>query len=1439
VLLVPLSPGAVPQWCYTGISRVSAALTRGSTGRNIPGVGGIAVLGPLAVDDDVGGLGPRDRVVLASLALRRGDVVSAELLADALWGERPPPSWTKVVQGCVVRLRKKLGPHSIQTLPPGYRLTIPADEIDAHRFERLVERARELLTLGEADRAFHVIGQALALWRGRALVDLEGWHVGQVEARRLEELRLDAQELRLDTALRAGRYREVMAEAQARVAQEPLRERRWALLALAQYQAGRQGDALRTLHEARTLLVSELGVDPGPDLAALEQAILRQEPSLVAGSVLPEPSATCPYLGLVPYDVGDADLFFGRDVALAACLHRLATINTLALVGPSGCGKSSLLRAGVVAALRRDDRQVVVVTPGPHPMDALTILPTSGPAPVLVVDQCEEVISLCENAQERADFFAAIADHAVRAPLVVALRADRLGDVSAYPGFARLVEQSLYLLGAMDEDDLRAAVEGPARQAGLLLEPGLVDLLVREVQGEPGALPLLSHALRETWTRRDGRTLTVDGYRQTGGIRGAVAQSAEDVYEQVSSNQRPLLRDLLLRLVAPTPEGEPVRSRVPRRAVATDAEHERLIELLVTARLLTSDDGVVELAHEALARAWPRLRAWLDDDVEGQRIFRHLAGAADAWESLGRPDSELYRGVRLTQAIEWRDRTHADLTPTEVEFLDAAQRLSETERRSAEDRARHGARLKRRTRIMLAGVVVLIVAVVAAGLIAMRQAERADIATTAADARRAAGLSLDADDFDLSLLLAVEAVNLYDSPFTRANLLDVLSRSPGLLGAFRHDEPIEAIDVNPVDGTVAIGGAAAGVSFLAANTLDPADTYDDPPRQLEYRADGRQIAIATTITPTGSSSELDAAPVRLVDAAALEEEPVQLGGFPSRQVEVSDLHYSADGDMLAVSLDDNGAGQDASSAMVWDVDMPSRPVQHIRTGQAWAVALSPDGDLLYVGALDPTELTTYDVATGRIVRTVGLSPDGALDSTSVAGLHDGLEVSPDGATLAVRAPYDDTVLVLDAATLTTREMLRGHTAPVTTVQFSRDGTLIATGSDDQQVLVWDVATGAQQDQLQGHSGPVWGLAFGPDDATLYSASTDRMLLAWDVGGDGRLIRRTGPVDDALRYGMSAVPAPDGEAVAYIGPAGPPNAPGGTIRFLDVAAGRLGAPIATSDESSGATWRAPDFEQFATAGEDGWLRVWDRHDGEMLAELSVAADVADVAYTADGENILVSERSGTLFQIDADTLEPSGAPVRLHHPISEVVASPDGRTALVLHEGEWITAADLAGGSVLYTRDLGFGAKQADISPDGRLVAVVCESGEVGVLDIESGNWLRPPVLNGDNVTEVAYAPDGATFVSTGLGGTVSIWDGRTNARLGTVRRSQTTWAAVEFLPDGHTVVIATPDGDIHTWDTRPGTWMEFACTLAGRNLTTDEWSDAFGDRPYRETCPAT
>ena len=221
---------------------------------------------------------------------------------------------------------------------------------------------------------------------------------------------------------------------------------------------------------------------------------------------------------------------------------------------------------------------------------------------MLVVDQCEEALGQVETSDERERFFATLCARAQQEILILTLRADRLGEIAVFSDFARLVERGLYLLGPLTEAELRDVIELPARQAGLLMEPGLVDLLLRDAAGEPGALPLVSHALRQTWLRREGRTLTVAGYSETGGIQGAIARSAESVYQDLPDDQRHELRDLMLRLIEPTVDSDPVRLRVARHLVVEDGAANNLVERLVDARLLTSDEGVIEMAHEALAR---------------------------------------------------------------------------------------------------------------------------------------------------------------------------------------------------------------------------------------------------------------------------------------------------------------------------------------------------------------------------------------------------------------------------------------------------------------------------------------------------------------------------------------------------------------------------------------------------------------------------------------------------------------------------------------------------------------------------------------------------------------------------------------------------------------------------------------------------------------------
>jgi len=621
---------------------------------------GIAVLGPLQVDDQPNGLSPRDRVVLSALVVRAGESISTEALADALWGEELPASWVKVLQGCVVRLRKRLGGAAIESDGNGYRLALTDDELDHRVFERLLQRSRDSLRGGDPARASYLAQESLDLWRGPALPDLEEWSPGLVETARLDGLRMDAEEVLVEAGIEAGRAREVVDRARALAAQAPYRERRWALLARALHQSGREPEALGALRRARAMLLDEFGLDPGPDLVDLEAMLLRQDPSLLPATE-PEASSACPYRGLLPYDAADADTFFGRHDDIAACLRRLRDTKVLTVVGPSGVGKSSLVRAGVVASLARSGTAVLVTTPGAHPLDSLTPLKPRG-LQTLVVDQAEEAVTLCADPAERARYFAALAVHVgAGGALVLAVRADHLGDLAPYPEIARVVEEGLYLLGPLSEAGLRSAIEGPAHRAGLRLEPGLVDLLVRDVEGEPAALPLLSHVLRETWQRREGPTLTVAGYRATGGIRQAVAQSAESLYDGMDAARRTQLRGLMLRLVSAADDGDPVRTRLQRDKVATDVTHSGLVELLVTARLVAVDGDTLQIAHEALVRVWPRLRGWLDDDVDGQRLFRHLAGAADAWDAMGRPDSELYRGMRLSRTLEWRDRATPDL----------------------------------------------------------------------------------------------------------------------------------------------------------------------------------------------------------------------------------------------------------------------------------------------------------------------------------------------------------------------------------------------------------------------------------------------------------------------------------------------------------------------------------------------------------------------------------------------------------------------------------------------------------------------------------------------------------------------------------------------------------------------------------------------------------
>ena len=1419
---------------------------------------GISVLGPLTVDDSATRMGPRETLVLAALTMRVGEVVSADQLADVVWGETPPASWHKNLQTCIVRLRKALGTSAIETNGHGYRLTLPTDAVDARRFEALIVRGHELSMLGEPERAAFTLGEALALWRGRPLGELENWEPGNLEASRLSDLRLDAQEWWLEAMVEAGRYRDVLTEARSLVDAAPLREHRWELLALAQYRSGRQGEALRTIQEVRRRLADELGLDPRSGLNALEQAILRQDPALDLAEVEGPSSDVCPYLGLMPYDVGDEESFFGRDRDVEAALARLDTEGVLVVIGPSGSGKSSLVRAGIVAALRHRGHHADVITPGARPVGSLPP-PRPGGAPrVLVVDQAEEVFSLCEDAEERDRFLQLLADrHADGAPLVLALRADRMGDVSGHPALARIVERGLYVLSAMAPEDLRSAIEGPARRAGLLVEPGLADLLVREVEGEPGALPLLSHVLREAWLRREGRTLTVAGYTASGGIRGAVAQSAEKLYTDLEPAQRPALHDLLLRLVHPGTEGEPVRARVPRRQVVTDPAQDRLVELLVLSRLVTSDDGVVEIAHEALARAWPRLRGWLEDDVEGQRILHHLTATADTWDALGRPGSELYRGARLAQTLEWGRRPHPDMTGTERDFLAASREHAESEKRVAADRAREQARLIRRLRIVLVGAVVLLVAALAAGGVAVRQqdvaadnARAAVRAQTSADARRAGARALSVDNIDTSLLLAVAGARLDDSEATRANLQEALARRPQLVRSVeRTGAPVTGIERTADGDRLAVHDLAGRVDLFDTTEWQRLATFT-PPESPSPRARLSPMAFA----PDGGILALGMPllvpdPVRLFDGRTLEPTGTRLPGLSDEASKVQDrpvdLVWSADGSTLAVVVQRLYVERESDGSGYWDTrvhhllvwqmdDSPRLVLRRTIPGRTFEqrdqnqLALSADGSTAWTS--EP--LTAYDVASGA--------------PTLRTGHHVfAMDLTPDGQTLAVTGAQSGVteVQLIDARTAETRHTLRGHSGDVIGLEFSDDGRNLASSARDGEAIVWDTHTGTILERLEVGDSAVLGLAFSPTGSLLFTAGTDQAIRSWDLDGDGRFLARTRtPGEFGFGWVMTS---PDGSVTAHqVSERG--------IRFFDTATGKH-TPWAEERSCCFGGSFSPDGNLFAGSyGRRIW--IWDPRTAELVRDNRTdpwPGFVRDIAWTPDSSRIVLTDEAGDMGLVDAQTLEPVGETVHLGASAGYTQPGPNDHSGFALVSdtpAEVATSFEVEGGMTAWvlvdletgrvTRgETGFELSSLVVSPDQRRLAVGGTKGEVGLVDVASGKLVRPAVTgHGVPTYWSAWSADGTRFATAGWDGSVVLWDGNEGRSLGSVLVPEEVLTNVAFLPDGETLVLAPYTDSFYRWDTSGDRMIEFACRAAAGDLDDAEWQDWFGNRPFRETC---
>jgi WD40 repeat protein len=1256
-----------------------------------------------------------------------------------------------------------------------------------------------------------------------------------------------------------------------------------------------------------------------------------------------------PYRGLQAFDEDQADFFFGRDGDIQRLVEKLKVMRFIAVIGSSGSGKSSLVRAGVVPALKKgllpesDTWAVRVFTPGAHPLASLAanllrLYPheamnktldqlaadertlhlavslgmADSPAServVWVIDQFEEVFTLCRDERERAQFLANLLYAAFipqgRCAVILTLRADFYHKCAAYPELSSRLSEHQFLVSLMGQSNLRQAIEEPAWHVGLEFEPGLVETILEDVENQPGALPLLEHALLELWERRRGIMMTLEAYRESGGVEGAIAKRADAIYLSFSPDEQMIARRIMLRLTQPGEGTEDTRRRATMSELITHEGESQIVEDVVqamaTARLLTTNTDeqsggqTVDVSHEALIRGWPRLRRWIEEDRAGLRILRRLTEAAREWQTA-KDESLLYRGARLAQAVEWREKNRAALNEMEREFL-------------SQSVAGHKAAERRRRRIITGLAAGLLIAVALATL-AIIQWRRANEQAQIARSRQLAATSLSVIDTqpDLALLLSVEANRIHESTEARSMLLiDMQYRE--YLSTFLHGHTAEV-------------------------------------HKVVFSPDGKLLASASGTNGTDNS-------VRLWDVASGQPVGQPLTGHRDS---VTCLSFSPDGKLLASA--------DKDEIILWDVAALKPIGQSLRghSGPVLSLAFSPDGQLLASGSfgdVDEDELPArgeiylWDVATHERFGPALKGHNSPVYS---------LAFSRDNKTLASGGGGNDyygssgrgysIVLWNVAKGQALGPPLEGHKDEVLSLAFSPDGKVLASGSADETVKLWDVARLKPVDNSSlldrdHHASAVLDVHFTRDGKTLVSADTKNHVLMRELefsttNGNNltlspyNLTKNINGYVDSSRKILSVAFSPDESKWAMGGcrkTVVNSICIEGEVSIWKVAA-RLPIihPLA---ENLGTVERvafSPDGKTLASGGCDGLLgstcsegkvRLWDIASGQPIGQpLTVASHtVTSLAYSPDGKTLATGScgkydpdcSQGEIRLWNPDPRQPISPPLVGHTYFVEMLAfSHDGKT-LASSSGDniilWNVETRRPLGEIIPGHLPVFSRAKSStesiaFSPDGKMLASsgcgklrkdavkkseVCIEGEIRLWDVATRQLLGPPIIgHTDTITSVAFSPDGKTLVSASAANdrTIKLWDIATRQSIGRAFTGHIagvkkvvfspdgeTLASVSegsdskaynillwevathqpigqpltghteniqdiaFSPDGGALASGSWDGTLLLWDVNPESWMVEACHIANRNLTRTEWERYFPNQTYHKTCP--
>ncbi|MFI9815832.1 caspase, EACC1-associated type [Saccharothrix variisporea] len=1183
------------------------------------------------------------------------------------------------------------------------------------------------------------------------------------------------------------------------------------------------------------------------------------------GTGAPPHPGRAPYRGLAYFRREDADFFFGRDELSRGLVGRLGEAEPLLVLGPSGAGKSSVLRAGLAAAVDRVDGWTChVVTPGADPFaplaawladrgrgsvaelraalrsdpDALAVRLRATPAGdgtrasrehvVLVVDQVEELFTAVADEDVRSAYVRALVGVARgrAASVVLGVRAGYFGHCARYPELLPALGRPA-VVAPLGQEQLREVIVEPARKAGLELEPGLVERLLTDLGDGPGSLPLLSHALLKTWEERDGGRLTLAGYQRTGGIQGAVARTADAVYDSLEPDSRDVARRLLLRLVSIGDTGD-LRRVVPQSELALDERGQRVLDAFVRARLVNVDQDAVAIAHEALLRAWPRLRDWIAADRAGLLVRQQLAESARNWQRHDRDPELLYRGNRLAEVSAWQgERQQRDpVGEVEADFLAASRR-----RRRVESRRRRAA--------VAVLAVMLVLAASAAVYATVQQRESARL-RAAAEASGDTALSLliartagDVRDLNpvLAMQLGVAAYRTAPTTDARSALLSAVTiPAPAVVSG--HENAVDGLAFDRENGVLVTASEDTKAKLWDVET-DPRHPrwLGDMDRHTGYVFD---VAVSPRggRAVTGSNDRT----AKLWDISN-PRAPKEIGTMRDHTDAVRGVAFSPDGAYVATASVDG-------TAKLWDVRDTSHPVGEMKghEGAVRGVSFHPDGRTVSTTGVDKS-VKLWDI-------TDPAHPALRSTVTEHADTVRMAPFSPDG-KLMVSASNDRTAKlwdVTDAAAPRVRATLSGHADTVRNVAFTPDGTVVATVSVDKTTRLWDIHDPDRPQPLLtlgGHGSIVNAVAFARDGRTLATGSADSTVKLWDVGDPS--------------HPASLLPALSGHRGPVRGVTFSPDrrtlvttADDGTARVWDLSPPgrpRAVAELTGHTRSVTAAVFNPTGRLLVTCSDDGTFRLWDvtdRAKPELLA-VQRASDntLKGAVFSGDGTVLVTAsgDRTARLWDVRYPRQVTALSSLLGHDSyLYAVAASPDGRTVATGSEDRTVKLWDVTDPRrpVLRSTVTGHTATVWSVafSPDGTTLATASADRTVRLADVRDPAKPVPRhTLEGHfaPVYAVAFGPDGRVLATGADDGTAKVWDVSGEPRVTATLVGHGGPVSAVALGDG---VLATGSWDrtAQLWLTNVDEVAALVCDRVGAKLADQEWSQVLPDIPRRPAC---